>query len=57
MISQVLKLEEIYKNYLNFNYFYFVLRLDQKRPVFFGNQTDYFQILDQDDNSVLIGAR
>lgn len=57
MISQVLKLEEIYKNYLNSNYFYFVLRLDQKRPVFFGNQTDYFQILDQDDNSVLIGAR
>lgn len=34
-----------------------MLATDQKWPVFFGNQSDYFQILDQDDNSMLIGAR
>lgn len=32
-------------------------QIDQKRPVFFGNQSDYFQLLDQDDESILIGAR
>lgn len=29
----------------------------EKLPVFFGNTTDYFKILDQDDNTILIGAR
>ncbi|XP_055317314.1 semaphorin-1A [Sitodiplosis mosellana] len=33
------------------------IKYDQKWPVFFGNQSDYFQILDQDESSVLIGAR
>lgn len=32
-------------------------RSDHKRPVFFGNQSDYFQILGQDNDSLLIGAR
>ncbi|XP_065077215.1 semaphorin-1A-like [Ochlerotatus camptorhynchus] len=30
---------------------------DNTIPAFFGNSTDYFKLLDQDDNSILIGAR
>lgn len=29
----------------------------EKRLIYFGNQSDYFRILDQDDTSILIGAR
>lgn len=29
----------------------------EKLPVFFGNSSYYFKLLDQDDNSILIGAR
>lgn len=33
------------------------IKYDEKRASFFGNVTDYFKILDQDDNSMLIGAK
>lgn len=29
----------------------------EKLPMFYGNLTDYFKILDQDDSTLLIGAR
>lgn len=33
------------------------IKYDEKRATFFGNVTDYFKVLDQDDNSMLIGAK
>lgn len=30
---------------------------DPELPMFYGNLTDYFKILDQDESTVLIGAR
>lgn len=29
----------------------------EKLPMFYGNLTDYFKILDQDETTLLIGAR
>lgn len=36
----------------------FVFVADQEKlPIFYGNVSDYFKLLDQDENSLLIGAR
>lgn len=37
---------------------YFIRFLDQEKlPIFYGNVTDYFKLLDQDETTILIGAR
>lgn len=34
-----------------------ILTTDANVPIFYGNTTDYFKLLDQDEHSLLIGAR
>lgn len=46
------------KDLLAFTKHFFFTILDQEKlPMFYGNLTDYFKILDQDDSTLLIGAR